>query len=428
MSVFVNNHVYVRRLVCFFIGSWLAAFAVFSASEVQAATVEISALFSPDPNNPTVNQFKNTTPNSGLCATFPSFCSSRGLYSIRLGFEALTQYPILANHANIRDGAMIKVPAEVRTTQVMSASGRTADVDFSITAFSGSNRTRSVYDIIGTPDNPVGPNTANNILWGGYPWSYFAPAPCVLAASTGLSSDRDADFFWSTPVSAPCGKSPVFEIDWLLLRNASVSYLMTAPDPLSMDSGTYRGSITYSVGPGGDFDFGDNLSTPETSVTFNFTLEVQHTLKFQFPAGYDRVVLNPAGGWQQWLNNGRRPEALKADQSFSMWSSTAFSMELQCEYPVAMQCGIKNPAGNIVAVETRVTLPAGLNDAAGQAVNRRLLSTTPEPFLPSRYVDNGRATLHFEVERDEVANMIIAHSGSTYKGNITVIWDSEISH
>ena len=59
----------------------------------------------------------------------------------------------------------------------------------------------------------------------------------------------DADYFWLTPQAAPCGKSPAYDIDRLLLRNASVSYHMVTPDPLNMESGIYRGSIVYSVGP-----------------------------------------------------------------------------------------------------------------------------------------------------------------------------------
>jgi len=155
--------------------------------------------------------------------------------------------------------------------------------------------------------------------------------------------------------------------------NISVSYLMTAPDPLRMETGTYRGSITYSVGPGGDFDFGDNLLPTDTSVTLNFTLDVQHTLRFQFPANSSRIELIPGGGWQQWLNQGRRPQRLWADQGFNISSSTPFSMALQCEYLVGTLCGIRNPTGHTVVVETRLTLPNGLRDASDQPVNRQLL-------------------------------------------------------
>lgn len=407
------------------LSSSLALLTGFLATLAQAATVEISAKFSPDPNNPHLNAFKNTTPSSGLCNTFPQFCNSRGLYSIRLGFEAQSTRPILANHTDIRQGAMIKVPAEARVVQVSSNTGQTVDLEFSITAFSGTNRTRDVRELTGRPPGSSS-NTAQNVLWNGAPWGFAAPAPCLLG-SGAYASSIDADYFWQTPEASACGKSPAFDIDSLLLRNASVSYLMTTPEPLKMESGIYRGSITYTVGPGMDFDFGDVLLPTVNSVTFNFTLDIQHTLKFQFPAGANRLALNPAGGWQQWINHGRRPEKLVAEQDFKMWSSTPFSMKLQCEHAMGMHCGIKNPAGDIVAVETRVTLPSGLQDDTNRPVNRYSLNTVPAVFRPTYYVDNGRAALHFEVGREQVKGMIEAHSGSTYSGNVTIIWDSNIT-
>ena len=115
-----------------------------------------------------------------------------------------------------------------------------------------------------------------------------------------------------------------------------------------------------------------------------------------------------------------------ANKNFKMWSSSQFSMEMQCEYLVATQCAIQNAAGHTVPVETRVTLPSGMLDALNRPVERVLLSTTPAVFSPSHYVDNGQASLHFEVARDQTHSMINDHSGSTYRGNITVIWDSEI--
>ena len=126
------------------------------------------------------------------------------------------------------------------------------------------------------------------------------------------------------------------------------------------------------------------------------------------------------------MNSGRRPQKLSADQIFKMWASTRFSIELQCEYMLSDQCAIKNPAGHEVPVETRVTLPNGLRDASNQPVNRLLLSTNPQVFSPSQYLDNRPAALHFEVARDQVKSMIDDHSGSMYRGNITVIWNSEV--
>lgn len=393
------------------------------SSLAQASTIEISARFSPNPANPHLNEFINTTPDSGLCRTFPSMCRPRGLHSIRLGLEAQSLAPLRAGQTDVRQGVMIKVPTDADIT-VTSLTGHKVDLKFSVVAFSGTNRTRDVRQIVGRPNMQA--RYANNVLWNGYSWGYYPTSPCTLAV--GISPTRiDADYFWFTPPGEACGKTPAFEIDRLLLRNAAIAYQMTTPNPLSMESGTYRGSITYSVGPGGDFDFGDVLEPTTNNVTLNFTLEVQHTLKFQFPAGGHRLALNPAGGWQQWLNHGRRPQKLLADQDFKIWSSTLFSMRLQCEHSMGAHCGIKNPAGDTIPVETRITLPAGLRDESNRAVSRYPLSPDPVRFRPTYYVDNGRAALHFEVGRDQVKGMIDDHSGSTYSGNVTIIWDSSLT-
>ena len=318
---------------------------------------------------------------------------------------------------------MFKVPAEPRPVQVTNTRGQVAEVKFSISALSGTNFTVDPREITGMPASTA--TSAHNTLWGEKMWGWSSPSACPRGA--GMNAGWTfVNFFWFTPQSVPCGISPAYTIEDLVMSNISVSYQMIAPDPLKLESGIYRGSMTYAVGPGGDFDFGDNLLPTYNSVTFNFTLEVQHTLKFQFPAGYGSVVLNPAGGWQQWLNNGRRPQKLSADQGFKMWASTRFSIGLQCEYRLSDQCAIKNPAGHEVPVETRVTLPDGLRDASSQPVNRFLLSTNPQVFSPGHYLDNRPAALHFEVPRDQVKTMIDDHSGSMYRGNITVIWDSEV--
>ena len=405
------------------LGVCLVILTGYPAAHTLASTVAISAIFFPDASNPHVNQFKNTTPNTGLCFTFPNYCQARGLYSIGLGVQALTQTPILANHANIRDGAMIKVPADERTIQVTSERGRTADLKFKITAFSASNRTRDVRQIVG--DSSISTTTANNRLWANKRWGDYAPAPCALGGSLGPTS-IDADFFWLTPEASPCGISPAFEIDTLRMRNSSISYQLIAPDPLRMDTGTYTGSMTYTVGPGGDFDYGNNLLATDNSVTINFTLEVQHTLKIELSPLADKVTLSPPGGWQQWLSQGVRPARLEADRIFNISASTPFSMKLQCEYLASNQCAIQNTAGFTVPVETRVTLPQGLGYSSGESLNRVLLSTTPEVIYPSQYVEKRPAMLHFAVTGSHVESIMNDHPGTKFRGNITVVWDSEI--
>lgn len=68
----------------------------------------------------------------------------------------------------------------------------------------------------------------------------------------------------------------------------------------------YRGSLTYTIGPGGDFDFGNNVTgLSGDTLVINFELDVQHAFIFEFPPGSERAVLEPKGGWQAWLDGGQ---------------------------------------------------------------------------------------------------------------------------
>lgn len=70
----------------------------------------------------------------------------------------------------------------------------------------------------------------------------------------------------------------------------------------------YRGSLTYTIGPGGDFDFGNNVTgLSGDTLVINFELDVQHAFIFEFPPGSERAVLEPKGGWQAWLDGGQPP-------------------------------------------------------------------------------------------------------------------------
>ncbi|MNG19959.1 hypothetical protein D3C84_1041750 [compost metagenome] len=76
-----------------------------------------------------------------------------------------------------------------------------------------------------------------------------------------------------------------------------------------------------------------------------------------------------------------------------------------------------------------VTLPSGLTDAANQPVNRRPLlldGSGTQLFQPGFYLDRRPGTLHFEVTRDQVEDMLKPGVARTYSGTVTVIWDSEV--
>src|SRR5471032_2673378 len=93
-----------------------ALWTVPASSETQ----QITASFRPDPTNVTANKFKNTTPQSSICAGhIPAQCKALGIFSLRfINFVASSQAPIVANHADPRAGAYFKVPSSFRDVEV----------------------------------------------------------------------------------------------------------------------------------------------------------------------------------------------------------------------------------------------------------------------------------------------------------------------
>ncbi|WPO98209.1 hypothetical protein SFA35_16320 [Pseudomonas sp. HR96] len=397
----------------------LAAALCCVGSTVSAAEMDIRAEFTPDATNPSANRFVNRTPSTGYCAIYPQFCLN-DLFSLIVPIN--TEWGTLGIGAPIADGAMIRISNEPRTVDVIADDGAVAQLGFTITHFGATyNLNPTVQTITGNPDFM----RAHMELWVGSDWVNPAPGCSHGHAAVGHNSARHYTFFWRNSTGTACGKVPRHNIPNIRFTDLNIAYELVTPNPLAMSNGTYRGSATYTVGPGGDIDFGNRLQVNDDTLTFRFELKVNHILNIRFPPGAERLSLNPAGGWQRWLNSGRIPDKLTAYQDFEIWSSGNFKMQLRCEYSIAGQCAVANPAGNQVPVATRVTLPAGLTSSGG-AINEHLLDEgTPLLVASNHYVDNGRARLHFEVDRNGVTQMA-GQAGTQYTGDVTVIWDSDI--
>ncbi|WEJ06787.1 hypothetical protein N2A98_05705 [Pseudomonas sp. FJ2-5-13] len=389
---------------------------------VQALMHNITAVFRPDPMNPMVNKFINTTPQSGICpGHIPARCEALNIFSIRdHAFRVNSVEPIEANHEDPRKGAYFKVPSSWRDLQVTHVgTGQVETVQMRIAGIG----TR--WDVPRPPG--VSGWTNASAAWNYY-WYNGAP-PCqginYLAASVSY-----ALFFWIVPEGAgACTVTPGTTFPWMIYSHLEYAYELKTPNPLGMSSGEYRGSLTYSIGPGGDFDLGDVMvASTDNAITLNFSLSVEHALKVDLPPGGNRIELLPEGGWQAWLNRGRQPSKLFRDQTFVISSSGRFKMQLECSLAIGNTCGLRNDAGDEVPLQVGVTLPFGLRDQYGQAVDKlplRLDGSGSELFQPGHYVNNRPASLHFAVERDDVKEML-KHPGSTYNGVVTVIWDSEV--
>ena len=393
----------------------------FVSPSAWAFVEEITAVFRPDPADPMRNKFINTTPQSGLCPWHvPAICQALNIFSIRnTSFSARSIKPLLAFSEDPRQGAYFKVPSQWRDLQVTHRV--TGDVETVQMRIAGIGGYWSVpyppgVSAWGTPD------AAWNRYWRG------APAPCVPINYFAAGS-YFARFFWIVPENAgACSVTNGTEIPSMNYNQLEYGYELRTPNPLGMDAGEYAGSITYSVGPGADFDFGDVLIPADGAATFNFTLAVEHVLKVDLPPGGNRIELLPEGGWQAWLNQGRRPARLFRDQTFTIASSSRFKMNLECGLVIGNTCGLRNSDGDQVPLQIAVSLPFGLNDQYDQAVNKRPLrldGVGTELFQPNYYVNDRPGTLHFEVGRGDVGQML-EKPGSTYSGVATVIWDSEV--
>jgi hypothetical protein len=413
---------FVSRNAHWWVGALLAC-AV--ASPVEAHVATITALFKPDSAQPHLNKFMNTTPPSGYCQSHAQQCDGDDLFSLQVPIQLNSRAPIMANHASQRQGAMLRAPADWRDlTVIHEATGDPQRVRIRIAGIGTRVVSDDVKELVGGADNY---QIAHNRLWGSS-WVY-APSPCEYTGS-GFYSTNFYEFFWKTPRAGACAKQAKFNVPWLRFDYVDFAYELETPDPLKMSAGHYTGSLSYAVGPVGDFDFGDLMMPTDSVLTLNFDLDVQHTLKVDIPPGGEKVQLVPAGGWQSWLQAGRKPVRLFRDQTFNISASSRFKMYFECQSWATLECVINDAVGRRpVELQVSVSLPNGLTDLAGQPVKRRRLHAGPENaqiFQPGFYVDRAPGVLHFEVPKEEVEWMLGAKVSSPYSGPVTVIWDSEI--
>ncbi|UVL39385.1 hypothetical protein LOY55_24615 [Pseudomonas sp. B21-040] len=394
--------------------STLALAGAFAAS-ASAATVDMTAVFRPDPANPMQNSFENKTPQGGYCGDHPEYCDN-GVFSIALPIRFRSVAPIQALHDE-RQGPMFRVPSYWKDITVLhEETGEAETVRMRV--------------------NGIGAAYTNNAPLPEAVWQrawVYAPAPCQYGG-VGYGNALYYAFFWRVPADAGvCAKQAqktIAETLSFAYENTGFSYELITPNPLKMTAGIYRGISSYTVGPYRDFDMGDLMLPDDDLITLNFTLLVEHTLKVEIPPGGNRVELVPQGGWQAWLTQGRKPVRLFRDQTFNLSASSRFKMNLECQYVSGNTCALREPAsGHTVALDVGVTLPNGLTDGTGQPVNRRPLllnGSGTDLFQPGFYLDRKPGTLHFEVGSEDVQEMLNPRTARNYWGQVTVIWDSEV--
>lgn len=395
---------------------------------VHSATIDLSATFTPKVNNNNSDGvFTNTTPQSGYCKTWPQYCPS-GEFSVELPLSTEISYPINANNEPRQGPYFILPKTEKILTVINQSTGESFDIKFRITNFSARNAKNSGQT------NWVGGSFVNTPSGGG----------CAYGG-VGVGSSAWYHFMWKTKNNTnPCYKiSTVNRTEPAIFNTMSIGYSLQAKESLlTIGSGTYNGKISFTVGPGGDFDFGDNYQASDSVIDINLTLSVNHdlivtttpesrTLSFQ-PCNTGKVCTEVQGkrNWERWMITKITPQ-LTARSDFLLSSTGAFTVYLQCEYIHGEHCAIKSDNnGQLVPVKAYLSLPNNIINqqtnstvsSVPMAINKDVLNNT---FLSRDIGSNRKGSVDFLVTQHDVDTMLLTRP-DTYRGTITVIFDPKI--
>lgn len=412
----------------------LAGLTLVWACAAMAATMDISASFAPSMDNPENNAFTNTTPQSGFCATWPSSCSN-GKKSLATGLTLTPQHG-LTPQDNPRDSTFYKWPSDFREIDVInSVTGEHATVKFRVISFSGkywASVAHGVYD------------------WKSFTYSAYPQGGCVSSGAGWMSVGGEwVAWLWSVPegnqgcyeitsVDRPEGSDEYIE----KIDEISIGYSLIAPNPLKMSAGVYTGQTNFTVGPGGDIDFGDNFQASDSELTINFTLSVNHELKLTTREEDQKVALQPcapgkvcteeqgAANWERWMVNQITPY-LTGRSHFYLSSSGTFTVFLQCEQQSGEDCALKSDnTGELVPVQTLLTLPDNIRDSTtGSSVAMRRLAIGKDLsrnlFTTKSFGQNQKGHIDFLVGQKTVDAML-KNRPDTYRGAVTVVFDPQI--
>lgn len=165
----------------------LFAFYLF-ALPLQAATVNITASFSPSMSDPSNDKFVNTTPQSGYCVNYPSVCGNNQTFSINMGgiTASLVTSGLTAN-SEPRMGIYFGLPGAWRDIVVRnSETGEASTLKFRMSAFSARYNTLRAWSL-----------TEHQQAWNGGSFVYAA-SPCSNSG-VGAYPAGSYLFMWKVP-------------------------------------------------------------------------------------------------------------------------------------------------------------------------------------------------------------------------------------
>lgn len=209
-----------------------------------------------------------------------------------------------------------------------------------------------------------------------------------------------------------------------------LGYKLISEAPFELPSGKYTGELDYSLGRGGQFDFGDG-AYEESGFTLSFNLTVKQTFQVKFPVGSENVRLQPSGGWQHYLAGGNAPRALSAMIPFNLSTGGAdFRMYLNCDTSsgnsLKPQCML---AGHPLSV--RVSLnklqPSGPINSAGFVDVYADSGTTFKSRLREAYTPNLPGLLYIgfdDSNGNNMAHLVHEQAGKHSSTRIGIVFDT----
>ncbi|EIK95997.1 hypothetical protein PMM47T1_13595 [Pseudomonas sp. M47T1] len=389
------------------------AFAPVGASELA-----ITAEFVPSASAPNNTKFVNTTPLSGYCHGNNSHCRP-GDFTVMFALTIQREW--------VNPG-----PIEGHNYQRVDGDWKTVHVDGDINLQSVPLRFRlnllaRRYQLGTLAPGGVGGGIGRIANASGISGS--SQGGCRGRVGAGHSTQYS--FAWGVPLGmVTCARGPT--LDPLgpytgTVNQVSVGYELETPNPFALPNGIYRGSVTYTVGQGQQIDLGTGTYN-DSHVTFNFELKVQHELRVDFAANSDRVMLEPDGGWVQWLHGGSAPTRLSRVHPFQIWASAPLKMYLRCDEPMGNQCSIREPHSNHqVPIVVAVSLPGTLvhNGTAVQALPLPVGEGQAFRFESVAITAARQGRLHYSVEAPHVAAMM-RNTGRQYSGDVTIVFDAQM--
>ncbi|WP_380219087.1 hypothetical protein [Kosakonia sp. YIM B13587] len=386
-------------------------------------------------NSASGSTFVNTTPQSGFCIEHAPLCTDGKTFSLSLHLTAtLMKTWILANAAP-RDGVYIKLPGVGGDVRVINAEGKITTVHFRIVGLAANYNTHYDWDLTDHINSWVGGSFAT------------APSPCT-SSGIGVALTRDYQFMWRWPKSAvACYKTAAMDLENepYLLNELSIIYELTNASPQLLVSGDYTGTLHYSVGPGGDIDFGDAFVASDTSgIDIDFRLTVKNEFKITTTADDRQVALQPCkpgkictpdegeANWERWMVSRVTPQ-LTGRSNFGITSTGNFTVYLACaDGQVGQDCALKSDnTGQLVPFRASLNLPTNIVDSTtGATVVQRHLNAGKDPsqniFTTKSAGQDQKGSIDFLVPQRDVEAMLSTRP-DTYRGGATVIFDQSIN-